>query len=208
MKNYTIFALHQTIKDSLYTVVYEDSFDKYENNEYQESDCEKKDEITRVFQNWGDMEYLEAFFEDNKSDLQKEFYNHLSIEDAIQITTSEAAKLEETLLEIAKKGETNRYENLQTLFKPLHKKEESKWPIPDYQESKVYGDRFKSWLRIYAIRIDTNLFVITGGAIKLTENMNEREHLLIELEKLDVVKKHLKNNGIEDIETLVGYLEI
>jgi len=50
----------------------------------------------------------------------------------------------------------------------------------------------KSWLRLYAIRIDANVFVISGGAIKLTPNMNERDHLLKELSKLEITKSFLK----------------
>ena len=206
MKNYSIFAIRQIRKDSLYTVVYEDAFDKYENNEFKED--KKKNEFTRVFNNWNDIEYLEAFFEENKTDLQKEFYHYISIEDAIKITLDEAEKLERTLKDIAEKGETDRYENLQTLFKPLNKSDETKYPIPEYQESKLYGKRHKSWLRVYALRINENLFFVTGGAIKLTETMNEREHLLNELEKLNIIKKFLIDNEIIDTDSLIEFIEL
>lgn len=208
MKNFTIFAVQEIRKDSLYTIVYGDSFDKYENHEFDESDCAKKNEFSRIFENWSDVEYLEAFFESNKDDLHKEFYNYISIDDAIQITLDEAEKLEKSLLSVAKKGETDQYENLQTLFKPLNKIDEAKYPIPDYQKSKLYGESHKSWLRIYALRIDKNLFFITGAAIKLTETMNEREHLLKELEKLEIVKNYLIKNEIIDIDSLIEFIEL
>ena len=54
---------------------------------------------------------------------------------------------------------------------------------------KAYGQASPSWLRVYALRVDTNLFVITGGAIKLTETMNDRDHLKLELKKLRISKK-------------------
>ena len=38
-----------------------------------------------------------------------------------------------------------------------------------------------SWLRIYAIKLEPGCYIITGGAIKLTRTMQEREHTLNEL---------------------------
>ena len=33
-----------------------------------------------------------------------------------------------------------------------------------------------SWLRLYAIKLDPNIYLITGGAMKLTPTMQERTH--------------------------------
>lgn len=207
MNNYGIFALDTISEESLYAIVYEDASDEYENNEF-EKEPTKKNEFERLFNNWSDPEYLEAFFEKHKSDLQKEFYNFISIEDAIKQTLSEASDLEKKLIEIAENGKTNNQENLQTLFKPLNKTDEIKRPIPDYQESKAYGTNQTSWLRIYAIRLDKNLFIISGGGIKLTENMNTREHLLNELDKLKKTKQFLIDSGIADTDSLMEFIEL
>jgi hypothetical protein len=193
MKNTFIFAVKIIIKNSLYSI-------KYKGDEH--------DEFSRLFEEWSDIEFLEAFFEEHKSDLQKEFYDFISIEKAIEQTIKEAEKLEQKLIEIAEAGKTNDLENLQTLFKPLNKKDVEKYPIPDYQETKVYGSAQKSWLRIYAIRIESNVFIITGGAIKLTETMNEREHLLEELEKLNRVKQFLIDETVIDNDSIVEFFEI
>lgn len=115
-------------------------------------------------------------------------WGKITIEDAILITRKEAIRLENELLEIAESGKTNRYETLSTLFKPLHDRTTR---IEEFEFNKTKGDNRRSWLRIYAIRIDSNLFVISGGAIKLTKTMNEREHLLKELEKLEITKQFL-----------------
>ncbi len=87
------------------------------------------------------------------------------------------------------------------MFKPLNKKDESRHPIPDYQKSKVYGNQHKSWLRIYAIRIEPNIYCITGGAIKLVLKMEEREHLKNELHKLELAKQFLIDNEIIDTDS-------
>jgi hypothetical protein len=51
---------------------------------------------------------------------------------------------------------------------------------------------------LYAIRIDENCFVISGGAIKLTHLMKVRPHTQRELDKLDAAKSYLQKQGIFD----------
>ena len=36
----------------------------------------------------------------------------------------------------------------------------------------------QSWLRLYAIKMNVGIYIITGGAIKHTRTMQEREHTL------------------------------
>lgn len=191
MKNNRIFALETILEDSLYAIKY---------------NTEENNEFNRLFNDWSDIEFLEAFFEEHKNDLQRKFYNNISIEKAIENTIDEANKLEQKLMKIAKSGKTNNYHTLQTIFKPLNNNNE--YPFPEYQKSKVYGDKWKSWLRIYAIRLEPNVFVITGGAIKLTRTMNEREHLLNELQKLEQTKQYLIEQGVIDNSDIINFLEI
>jgi hypothetical protein len=40
------------------------------------------------------------------------------------------------------------------------------------------------------------MFVISGGAIKLTENMNTRNHLLNELKKMEITQKFLQQQNL------------
>ncbi len=202
-----MFAIEIIVKDSLYAVKYTENTDEFENNEFIEGD-KNPDEFNRLFRNWQDPEYLDGFFNKHKEDLQKEFYNNISIDKAIQRTIDEAYEFEQEILSIAENGEKSISENLQTLFKPLNNYENEIYPIPDYQKNKVYGPNDKSWLRIYAIRIEENVFIITGGAIKLTKTMNEREHLKKELEKLENIKSFLISEGIIDNDGIVDFLEL
>ena len=50
-------------------------------------------------------------------------------------------------------------------------------------------------LRIYAVRIDPSTYVVTGGAIKLTNKMQERPHTDQEKQKLEKVGSWLKESG-------------
>jgi hypothetical protein len=58
-------------------------------------------------------------------------------------------------------------------------------------------------LRIYAIRLEANVYIVTGGAIKLTHLMQDKEHTVLELEKLNKCKAFLKLNGVFDKESFV-----
>ncbi|UKJ07926.1 hypothetical protein [Solitalea lacus] len=177
MKIVSIFAV---INESLYSVAFDDK---------------TTDEFSDLFNNWNDVEYLNDFFEKHQTDLKsgfyKDIYDDISIEQAIQITLDEAEELENTIKSIASSGSSS----LQSIFKPL---DNGAYKITPLQKSKATGLNRKSWLRIYAIRIGPNMFVVSGGAIKLTETMDNREHLQVELRKLEMLKNYLTEKGVLD----------
>ncbi|WP_051663959.1 hypothetical protein [Dyadobacter crusticola] len=155
---------------------------------------EARHEFARLFAEWNDALYLEEFFETHKRDLE-EFWRGVTVEDAVLRTRHEAARLEKRLLTIAERGMRSKYEGLSTLFRPLHNGTQR---LDTFEKSKASGDQRQSWLRIYAVRVDVNFFIITGGAIKLTRTMNERAHLLKELRKLDAVVNYLRTDESDE----------
>lgn len=169
--------------------------------QFESKDC---DEFTLAFRNWNDTEYLEEFFENNKKDLQSGFYGTISIEEAIFSTIDEATVFEEVIRKVAKNGKLEDEDSLQDLvFYPLHKNEQNY----KLQESKAYGTSEVSWLRMYAVRISPECFVVSGSAIKLTGTMGEQKHTKIELEKLKITATYLKANGLLE-EDDFGYIDI
>jgi hypothetical protein len=50
------------------------------------------------------------------------------------------------------------------------------------------------------------IYVITGGAIKLTRTMQEREHTLRVLAKMEKVRSHLLTNNIVDKDSFDDYM--
>ena len=66
--------------------------------------------------------------------------------------------------------------------------------------------RHVSWLRIYAIKLEPGCYIITGGAIKLTRTMQEREHTLAELGKMEQVRNFLISNQAIDADGFVDFL--
>jgi hypothetical protein len=163
------------------------------------------DEFKNLFDNWQDVEYLEQFFEENKKDLEEGFYKHVSIEDAILRTTIEASKFEQKIRKSAVNSICSPDENdtlEKVIFKSLHKDIFNN----DYIESKAYGVKNKSWLRVYAIRLTDNVYFVSGGGIKLTKDMTP-VHLKEELKKLKATTQYLKENFIIDDDDL-GYIEL
>jgi hypothetical protein len=145
-----------------------------------------------------DQEWLFAFFEQNSGDLASGFFGNISIDTAVLWTMEEADDFENAILTYSKHGFTGDPIDLQRLFKPLNNFE---YTIAAHQKSKARID--KGWLRLYAIRLAENCYLVTGGAIKLTRVMN-RSHLQNELKKLELAKRFLRDMGIlfpEDLNT-------
>jgi hypothetical protein len=161
----------------------------------------QENEFDRTFNCWENPEYLDAFFTAHEKDLVKEFYGYCSVSQAVSITMSEADAFERQLLKVAQGGVLDK--RLGDIFKPIDKTARIK--IVN-EKSKAYGTGAKSWLRIYAVRLNYDFFVVSGSAIKLTKTMNEREHLKEELEKLNVLVRFLKELNIETVEDW-GYID-
>jgi hypothetical protein len=60
---------------------------------------------------------------------------------------------------------------------------------------------------LYAIKIDSSYYVVTGGAIKQSQEM--RDHLLTreELKKLEQCRNFLIDNDIFDSDSLIDFVE-
>jgi hypothetical protein len=159
-----------------------------------------QNELDAFLDAMNDSKLLDNFFDKNIDDLTDGFFGDIPVDEAIELTLEEAEQMEEALYYHARKGFDSKALNLQHLFKPLNNQE---YYINTHQKSK--GRIKRGWLRLYAIRIEKNCYVVTGGAIKLTKDMR-REHLQYELKKLDQTKSFLRNNGInfsEDLKIIV-----
>ncbi|MGL6180328.1 MAG: hypothetical protein ACRC13_14185 [Tannerellaceae bacterium] len=109
---------------------------------------------------------------------------YASIEEAISKTIEHAHALEEFLVK-------TKADNIECYFNPLDNLTTRLRPLG---KSKLKDN----WLRLYAIKIDDNRFLITGGAIKLTRTMQENEYTNNELYKLSKVCNFLKQEGVFD----------
>lgn len=64
----------------------------------------------------------------------------------------------------------------------------------------------KNYLRIYAIRIDENCFVITGGTIKFHHLNKDRQHTQKEMDKINACRDYLKANKVMDADSFYEFI--
>ena len=155
---------------------------RYQNQEYA---SEEEHELRRFLRLWQDPEYLEAFFEEHKEDLRSGFYPNPSFENFIVHTGRGAKCMIRKLYEAADDSDPGR---LNALFTPLDNRPHER---ENYEQLKAYGPQHKSWLRLYALQTRDDRIYIVGGAIKLVRNMDDRPHLVRELDRLVAVRKEL-----------------
>ena len=154
-------------------------------------DGDAQDILTKTFENWLDPGYLEDFFYKNRNDL-KTYFHITNLDIAIYDTIEDAASLSCLMLDLRADA------NLDSLFRPLENQRIHEMLL---SKEKAKGNRMSahsSWLRIYAIKLEQGIYLVTGGTIKLTHLMAEREHTLNELKKMEMVRNYLLDNGIFD----------
>jgi len=162
------------------------------------------DEFSKLFNDWTDIEWLEDFFSKNEADLYRPFWQPMTIEKAVIKTRNEAIQIRDYFKKILKKPEEERILEFKLLFRPLLKQ----LSVEKYLSmKKAYGIGNRSWLRIYALKVSDEIYIITGGTIKLTDYMEEREHTRKELQKMEKCMWFLKEQGIIDDDGIVELLE-
>lgn len=151
--------------------------------------------LYKTFETWNNQDELRQFFLDNLSDLTK-YFNIRSVDNAIFDTIEESHCLECLILD------TSPSASLDAVFRPL---EPYRMTELFLSKEKAKGERLHShpsWLRIYAIKLAKESYLVTGGAIKLTHTMAERAHTLEQLRKMETVRNYLIENGVFDSDGL------
>lgn len=152
-----------------------------------------------LFRYWSDIDWLADFFSSNKADLERNFQIR-SVDKAIYDTLMDVEELECMILDLAEDSD------LDKMFRPLNNMRTSELLLG---KEKAKGKRgaHPSWLRLYALRLEKGVYLITGGAIKLTYTMQERSHTLKELERMEMVRNHLIENGVTDLDGFVDFVK-
>jgi hypothetical protein len=158
-------------------------------------------EFERLFDYWSDIELLEEFFETNKHDLNRPFWGNITVEDAVLKTVHESQFLEDRIRNLSKQINAAK-DGLETLFRPLDDRQLQIDHLLNKSKAK------QNWLRIYALRVEKDVYIVTGGAIKLTHKMEERGHTLKELHKIEKCRNYLIRKGIIDKEGITAPYEI
>lgn len=160
---------------------------------------EEDNELYKVLNNWADVIWLRDFFKENIDDLNA-YFNITDIKVAVNDTIEDSERLRYIIMDISPDTDLSR------IFRPLNNNEASDAMLQKEKArlKRKYGH--SSWLRLYAIKLIQGNYIITGGAIKLTATMQEREHTRQELAKIDKVRRFLLEENIIDDEGFIEYL--
>ncbi|MBR1400003.1 MAG: hypothetical protein IJ604_09285 [Prevotella sp.] len=155
--------------------------------------------LQQIFQQWSDPEWLVNFFMENMSDLES-YFMITDINQAIYDTIEDSERIQCLILDISPNAD------LDKIFRPLNNSRTSEMLLGMEKARIKERQNHASWLRLYAIKLEPGCYIITGGAIKLTRTMQERQHTLHELNVMESVRNFLINEGAIDADGLVDYL--
>ena len=162
---------------------------------------EEVSEFERLHELWLDTRATTTYFVQNVSYLRSGYYGNISIAAAVTQTRIETDALYDAMYDLAEMGFDNLGENLDSLFEPLGDAEKLQL-FNMKSKAKPPAKHYKRMIRMYALRVSPNTYIITGGAIKLTELMQDHPDTQKELEKLEQVKSFLASKGIKTLENL------
>lgn len=154
---------------------------------------EAENEYDRLLDLWTDTEYVRNFLNANEKDIP----NNKTKRQFVEYIREDAICIDEQLIKITETTD----QSLSYFFQALDNNE-YQFKILSLQKGRQHC------LRLYAIKIDEDTFVITGGAIKLPLHhlMEDREHTQLELAKLDKAKRYLEENGVADNDSYYEFL--
>ena len=155
--------------------------------------------LYNLFEQWNDVTWLRSFFKANIEDLSS-YFKITDVNQAIMDTIEDSERLQCIIMDISPDAD------LDAIFRPLENYRSGDTTLGKEKAKLKQQMKHSSWLRIYAIKLATGVYIITGGAIKLTATMQEREHTQAELVKLDQVRNFLLSEGIIDNDGFIDYL--
>jgi hypothetical protein len=161
---------------------------------------EKDNALYRLFDQWNDVIWLRSFFKANINDLTL-YFKITDINKAIYDTIEDSERLQCLIMDISPEAD------LDALFRPLENSRTNDMLLGKEKARLKKNAHHASWLRIYALKLSSGIYIITGGAIKMTVTMQEREHTLTELAKMEQVRRFLLDEHIIDNESFIEYLK-
>lgn len=177
--------------DHLYSVKYDD--------------CDT-DEYNLLFEEWSDKDYLLQFFNENAAFLDNDIWGRLKNQPELAAASviEDAYELESKINKLCENSRSGENPDLETLFRPLDGKYIFVW---DMIPVKGYGCKRPSFIRLYAIKMDVNVYLITCGGLKLESKIQNspgiKDTVFV---KIDKTIEFLKNMGITDTDDIKNEL--
>lgn len=164
----------------------------------------------------GNPEYIHNYIYNHKEQIETNpFWDNCSFQDVMTSAINEAKNLESYFIQLYYNSEQGVSPTLEEKFVLLDKE-----LLPDevITRRKLYGKLRHTYppslLRLYALRLESDegeppIFIITGGGIKLSDDMHTPE-LEDEIKRLRKVRTWLERNGIQTKEqffTFINYYD-
>lgn len=161
---------------------------------------EEMDEISRLFSLWTSPEYIFNFMEEHAAYLRNQFWvgKHATPASTAKSALNQSKKLFKRLIQLQYNVDKGEHYDFNSFFVPLsldYNEEELK-KVKAYSPKTLDDPNSVAIFRLYAIWIESNVYIITGGGIKLVKEMKDMPELKTELQKIKIVREWLEEQGI------------
>ncbi len=163
-------------------------------------DEESLDEYHRIFRDWSDVNLLVDFFRLNADYLNQPFWRDCfsEAEDAAKDVIVDANALERYIKQLADNVRNGDKPDFETYFHPLEGKYIYEWRLIPM---KGYGMGKPTFIRLYAIRMEENCYLLVYGGLKLGDKIQNSPGLKDEVfKRIDRTFAFMKREGITDSE--------
>ncbi len=157
------------------------------------------DEYSRVIALWKDLDYLVDFFKENAREVDQPFWREVGLNPDTPIASAERVAGEAIVLaarigQLAQNAKDGKIPDFEDFFHPLGGKYSY---VRELEPHKSYGTFNPSLLRLYAIKLERNVYLIVFGGIKLGSTIQNSPGLKEQVfNRIDNVITFLKANGI------------
>ena len=169
-----------------------------------------KNEFDNTRHKWQDIILLKEFYRENARHFNQKFWKGLTINRFVEDVRASVPDIFEDFRKSCEaKGLYDHFEPLDKKDEKIREKnEQNNKPHKLVRLKSKYGYIInKMVFRLYAVEIDRECFIITGGAIKVEEKMEQAGNTLLELDKIDYVKEILEDVGITSKKAFLDYLK-
>ena len=166
-----------------------------------EAHYSRQHELHKLRSLWTDVGYLADFFDENRSYFRDPYWNGIGAERFALDVIKSVPDIFKELEVLHKEG------RLDELFEILHSKGKVK-KFKDLVNAKAkfgYINR-RIAFRIYAVKLESGCYVITGGAIKIAHEMEDAPNTDIEIKKINAVNTKLEIAGVFDNASFIDFI--
>ncbi len=144
-----------------------------------------------LLDNWTDVSFVRDFVKTHQADL-----NGRSINSVVKEIIRDTEQIEDDIIDLCE----SKTEILDSFFKPLGKEDYGQLlPREKGRVTRI------SNTRIYAVKIESNCYVITGGALKFTRALQQRPHTQQELNTINKVRDYLIDKDVIDKDSFIDF---